>query len=82
MQEADTAILNSAQDGGPLTAWRLSAGDPYTLHHSFATHVLEAAYDIRTIQELLGYKDMSTTTICTHVMNKDGRGIRSPVGGP
>ncbi|MDO9104341.1 MAG: integron integrase [Methylovulum sp.] len=73
-QVIQRAIKQVVRDAG-LT----KAATPHTLRHSFATHLLESGYDIRTVQELLGHSDVSTTMIYTHVLNKGGKGVSSPL---
>ncbi len=75
----DEKLLQRAMKKSVLAAQVNKPATPHTLRHSFATHLLESGYDIRTVQELLGHSDVSTTMLYLHVLNKGGKGVQSPL---
>ena len=75
------SVVQRAVRQGAIQAGITKRVTCHTLRHSFATHLLQDGYDIRTVQELLGHRDVATTMVYTHVLNRGGLGVRSPADG-
>ncbi|MGH8701638.1 MAG: tyrosine-type recombinase/integrase [Burkholderiales bacterium] len=78
----DEQLVQRAMKNAVRRAGVVKPATPHTLRPSFATHLLQSGYDLRTVQELLGHSSVETTMVYTHVLNRGGRGVASPLDQP